>query len=441
MRRLPIIIMGALALMLALPRAAFAQDDYGVPPQGAAAAPSYTQQQLDQMIAPIALYPDPLISQVLMASTYPLEVVEASRWLQAPGNAQLQGDALAQALAQQPWDPSVKSLVNVPQVLTLMNNNLQWTEQLGNAFLAQQDQVMDSVQHLRQMAQASGHLASTPEQTVAYDSGDVVIQPANPQEMYVPYYNPSVVYGNWPYPGYAPYYFQPYPGSVYATVGGIGFGFGVVLIGNYWGWNHWDWRDHRIDIDDRRFAAINRGQPPRVSGEWTHDQEHRHNVPYSPAVRAQFQGGGVTTQQRALRGFAPQAEDRGTETRGAETHWVETRAAPAAARTAPVFTREAPVAAPAPQRVGSPQARQATPQPEAPRQEYEQHAQPHAAPAFESFSRGAEVHEQSQRGAYSRATPQAAPERAAAPAFRAPAPAARSGGGGGGHINENMRNR
>ena len=138
-------------------------------PQGAAqtqTAPAYTQGQLDQMLAPIALYPDALVSQILMASTYPLEVVEAERWLEVPENASLTGDALSNALMQQPWDPSVKSLVPFPQVLQMMNQNLQWTEQLGDAFLAQQPAIMDSIQQLRQQAQAAGTLQSTLQQVV-----------------------------------------------------------------------------------------------------------------------------------------------------------------------------------------------------------------------------------------------------------------------------------
>ena len=441
MIRMPRILLGALALVLAMPVSCFAQDNsYAPPPDGSYAPPesapqqaAFSPEQLDQLTAPVALYPDPLLSQVLMASTYPLEIVDASRWVQAQGNSPLQGNALASALMQQPWDPSVKSLVSVPQVLNMMDNNLQWTEQLGNAFLGQQDQVMDSVQHLRQMAQASGHLVSTPQETVADNEGAVEIQPADPQQMYVPYYNTTVVYGAWPYPGYAPYYFPPYPGAIYTTVDGIGFGFAIGLLPAYWGWNYWDWRDHRIDIDDRRFAAINRGQPPSGGTVWAFDPAHRHNVPYAnPALRVQYQG----SANREYRGFtsAPQAATPSAQGRGEASYNT------GAERAVPVQQHGTTVTQPGVQ----PQSQRVTPQ--AQREGFAQ-ARPvsvprvQAAPAFESFARGPDVREQSQRGAYSRATPAAAPERmaepvrAAAPVHAAVAPAPAHGGG------ENERNR
>ncbi|MGB9151737.1 MAG: DUF3300 domain-containing protein [Alphaproteobacteria bacterium] len=444
-------VLWVLALFLALPLAARAQDAYSSPDAMAPAA-AYAPQQIDQLIAPIALYPDPLISQVLMASTYPLEIVEASRWLQNPANAQLQGDALVAALAQQTWDPSVKSLVAVPQVLALMNNNLQWTEQLGSAFLAQQGPVMDSVQRLRQMAQASGHLGSTAEQTVANDGGAIVIQPANPQVVYVPYYDPSVAYGAWPYPDYMPYYFSSYP-AFYATAGIIGFGFGVVIIDPFWRWNRWDWRNHRIDIDDHRYEAINRGRSSG-GGVWTHDPEHRHGVPYSPAARAQFQN--VAPQvQRNFRGYESQEEDRAQRAPVVEGAAPVVQQAPAVfvqprqeqlqnvapqvqqnfrgyerqeedrAQRAPVVEGAAPVVQQAPAVFVQP------------RQEQRMQEQrlPQQAPAFESFSRGPEVHEQSQRGAESRSTIQAAPV-----ARPAPSPE-RGGGGGAAGFGDNMRSR
>jgi len=148
-----------------------------MPPQ---AAPVYSEEQLDQMLAPIALYPDPLVAQILMAATYPLEVVEAERWLQDTQNAGLRGDQLAAALEQQPWDPSVKSLVPFPQIIRMMDQNLQWTEQLGDAFLAEQPQIMDSIQKLREQALAAGTLQSTPQQIVSTQDQTILIEPANP---------------------------------------------------------------------------------------------------------------------------------------------------------------------------------------------------------------------------------------------------------------------
>src|SRR5712692_9449100 len=155
--------------------------------------PAFTQQELDQMLAPIALYPDSLLSQILMASSYPLEVVEAARWSKA--NPNLKGDQAVQAVAQNTWDPSVKSLVAFPQILMMMDDKLNWTERLGDAFLAQQQQVMDTVQNLRQKASAAGKLTSNDHCRVDQQRQSGVFGRVNPQVIYVPYYNPMVIYG------------------------------------------------------------------------------------------------------------------------------------------------------------------------------------------------------------------------------------------------------
>ncbi len=165
-----------------------------------------SNEQLEQLASPIALYPDSLLSQILMASTYPLEVVEAARWQKA--NEKLEGEPLAQALEKQSWDPSVKSLVNFPQVLTMMNERLSWTQQLGNAVLGQQKELMEAVQRLRVKANEAGNLKTTTQQTVIVEEKIIRIEPAKTQVIYVPTYNPVVVYGAWPYPAYpapAPY--------------------------------------------------------------------------------------------------------------------------------------------------------------------------------------------------------------------------------------------
>ena len=171
-------------------------------------------------MAPIALHPDPLLSEILIAATYPLEVVQADRW--AKSNKTLKGDALTGAIAKQSWDDSVKSLVQVPTVLAMMAEQLDWTQKLGDAMLAQQSDVMDAIQRLRTRAQSNGKLKSTKEQTVTVKTEDdkqyVVIEPTSPTEIYVPYYEPAVVYGDWPYPDYAPYYFPP-PSGYFA--GGV----------------------------------------------------------------------------------------------------------------------------------------------------------------------------------------------------------------------------
>ena len=162
----------------------------------------FKPEEIDALVAPIALYPDELLSQIFMASTYPLEVVQAGRW--ARQNQNLKGDALAQALEKQDWDPSVKSLVNFPEVLSKMSDKLDWTQKLGDAFLEQQKEVMDAVQRLRAKAQAAGNLQTTEQQKVIVEEKVIKIEPASPQVVYVPTYNPTVVYGAWPYPAYPP---------------------------------------------------------------------------------------------------------------------------------------------------------------------------------------------------------------------------------------------
>ena len=199
----------------------------------------FKPEEIEQLVAPIALYPDSLVSQILMASTYPLEVVQADRWVKA--NKTLKGDALTAALEKQPWDPSMKSLVNFPQVLAMMSEKLDLTQRLGDAFLAQQKDVMDAVQRLRAKAQAQGNLQTTKEQTVIVEQPEaqttvIKIEPADPQVVYVPSYNPTVVYGAWPYPAYPPYAY--YPARVCGRGGlclyrwrGAGRGLGICLGG------------------------------------------------------------------------------------------------------------------------------------------------------------------------------------------------------------------
>ena len=214
--------------------------------QSAGEDKSFKQEELDQLLAPIALYPDSLLAQIFMASTYPLEVVQAGRWVKA--NEGLKGDALTDALEQQNWDPSVKSLVNFPQVLNMMNEKLDWTQKLGDAFLEQQKEVMDTVQNLRQKADAEGNLKSNEEQKVVVEkeTKTIIIEPANPQVIYVPTYNPTVVYGTWWYPSYPPYYYYP-PGYV---AGAALFSFGVgMAVGAAWGyaWGRCNWGARRCE--------------------------------------------------------------------------------------------------------------------------------------------------------------------------------------------------
>jgi hypothetical protein len=299
----------ALALTLTAPVALHAQyapppppgepPPPGQPPQQQA-APIYDQAQLDQLTAPVALYPDQLLGQILMASTYPLEVVEAARWLQDPNNAALRGDALGEALEQQDWDPSVKSLVPFPAVIQMMNDQLQWTQKLGDAFLAQQGDVMDSVQRLRHDAWNNGRLQSTPQQVVTSNGPDIVISPANPGTVYVPYYDPNVVYGSWAYPDEPPYYFAPPPGYVYGPViAGIGFGIGYGVFGPFWGWDDFDWRGRHVHIDRDRFRDMDPFHHDRDVGDtWQHDPEHRRGVAYrDPVSQQRFTRANVNLQE------------------------------------------------------------------------------------------------------------------------------------------------
>jgi hypothetical protein len=264
----------------------------------APAAQPLSQAQLDQLLAPIALYPDPLLSQVLMASTYPLEVVEEARWIREPANKSLTGDALTNALKQKNWDPSVMALAPVPSLLDLMADKLEWTEQLGNAFLAQQADVMSAVQRLRHQAMAAGNLKATPQcHCVIQTSGETIsILPSDEERVCIPVYNPRVVYGGWYEPAYPPvefpmpvgYAFQPdYPIGFYPAIE-------IAAFGPLWGWGSIDWSYNRIVIDNARFAAFGPNRAAFAGGVWVHDPAHRGGVAYSnPAVAARFGAGGA----------------------------------------------------------------------------------------------------------------------------------------------------
>ncbi len=242
----------SVALMLtAWPKNLQAQQDQQ-PPEQADQAPPYAQQspeQLQQLVAPIALYPDSLVAQVLAASTFPEQIVEADRWVQSHPN--LKGEDLGQAVDQEPWDPSVKALAAFPSVLGNMDKNLSWTSSLGDAYYNQQQDVMDAVQAMRQRAQEAGNLKSTPQQTVTTQGSTVVIEPADPEVVYVPAYDPWVVYGG-PIVAWPGWY--PYPGIWYdGPYLSFGVGFGIGFFGGYgWGWDRWgfDWH-HRYAVYDR----------------------------------------------------------------------------------------------------------------------------------------------------------------------------------------------
>jgi hypothetical protein len=250
----------------------------------------FSEAQIEQLAAPIALYPDPLLTQILMASTYPLEVVEAARW--SRDNPNDKGTSLEGAMQSQSWDPSVKALTAVPQTLEMMNDKLDWTQLLGDAFLAQQQDVLNAVQKLRAEAQAAGNLQSTPQQVVttapvpsgvaASNAQPIVIEPVNPDVYYVPVYNPAVVYGAWEYPAHLPFYWSP-PGFVASNI--ISFTAGVAVGAAIWG--GCDWWHNNVIINVNRYNIFNHTNINVTDNTWIHNPAHRHDVPYPNASVAQ----------------------------------------------------------------------------------------------------------------------------------------------------------
>ena len=273
-------------------------------PQQSVAPPTpgaqLTPQQLDDLVAPLALYPDPLVAEILAASTYPLEVAEADQWRR--DHANWKPDKLMKEAKKQPWDPSVQSLVAFPDVVARLTQDMTWTTQLGNAFLAQQADVMQSVQRMRAQAMAKGKLQSTPQETVDTQTRNgqqvITIEPANPEVIYVPNYNPLYVWG--------PPVWGVYPPLLYPGIGiGIGW-FPGIDIGLYfggwggWGWGGWgwgpDWFGGGISIDYSFFHRYGfRGYPGGYlgRGEWAHNPEHRLGVPYANRAVAQRFGNGA----------------------------------------------------------------------------------------------------------------------------------------------------
>jgi hypothetical protein len=261
-------------------------------------------EELDALVAPIALYPDTLLAEVLMASTYPLEVVQADRW--ATENKNLKGEELKNAAGKQAWDESVKSLVATPSVLTMMSSKLDWTQKLGDAVLAQQPDIMDAIQRLRSKAQANKKLSSTKEQTVSVKQEQskqvIVIEPAVPDTVYVPYYDPAIVYGGLPYPAYPPYYFPPpayIPGTIIGT--GIAFGAGYAIGrwasgGNYWGGGV-NWGGNNINVN--RPVNIN-----NIGNNWHHNPTHRQGVRYNnSSVQQKFGNNNIRGGSQARMDF------------------------------------------------------------------------------------------------------------------------------------------
>jgi hypothetical protein len=282
----------------------------------------FKPEEIEALVAPIALYPDSVLSQVLMASTYPLEIVYAARWVKA--NPNVKGDAAVKAVENQPWDTSVKSMVAFPQILEPMYDKLDWTQKLGEAFLAQQKDVFAAVQRLRARAQESGNLKSNEQQKVVVEPAPaaggttiVRIEPANPEVIYVPAYNPTVVYGAWSYPAYPPTYWPPYPayypgyypGAALAT--GIAWGIGLAAAGAIFSDCNWGGNDVNINVDKARNVDRNfdRGKVEGQGGRWQHDAGHRQGVAYRDnATRDKFAGQTPGADRRS------QYRGRGTDT-------------------------------------------------------------------------------------------------------------------------------
>ncbi len=426
----------ALLLVACAITPAWTQAQNAPPAPGAAMAPTpLPQDQLDALLAPIALYPDQLLSQVLMASTYPLEVVEAARFVQQ--NPSLKGDALDQALGAKTWDPSVMSLAAFPQVLVMMNEKLDWTQQLGDAFLANEAQVMQTVQSLRGRAQAAGNLQDSPQQKVVVQDRTIIIEPAQPQVVYVPVYNPTVIYGPWWVPAYRPWFWYPPPIYGYPPIGpafGIGFVWGTAwaVSSNHWGWANPNWRGGSININVNNNYFYNRPQYQNRyhNGNWQHQPEHRKGVAYrdtnvqnrylntnNAAVQSReaYRGRDVTRPTQVQSGNAaprPGTMDRpGTTAATRPPDRPTTMERPGAGTT---------VTRPGAGTGGSPVDRTSTPMS---RQSAGAGAsQSRPAPTFNANQSRPQTQQYSNRGAQSRATMNTAPSRNAG-----------SGGGGAGH--------
>ena len=263
-------------------------------------------RELDSLTAPIALYPDQLLADIMMAATYPMEVRDAADWLSSSYNGSLRGGDLEDALNDLDWDPSVKSLVAVPGLLQMMANKMEWTERLGDAFIGSEDDVMDSVQRMRQTAYDRGTLRSNNYQRVVLDGDLILIEPSNQDSFYFQVYNPSDVYGAWRYPEYPAYYLPPPVG--YGIGSSFIYGFSVPIFRPYWGWHRWDWRNHRINIDRGRWDRINPGRPPgnmNNGGVWRHDAGRRANDPRQGNWRGRAVGGDRREQQGRVQNTPP----------------------------------------------------------------------------------------------------------------------------------------
>jgi len=302
-------------------------ESFGPTPTGQANEPLPTPlaqqspQELQQLVAPIALYPDALVAQILAASTYPTEIVEADRWMQS--HSKLKGEELAKEVDKQPWDASVKALTQFRSVLENMDKNLSWTSSLGDAYANQQQDVTDAVQAMRQQAHKAGHLDSNEQEKVTTQGNTIVIEPADPEVVYVPAYDPWLVYGA-PIVAYPSWY--PVPGVFLAGAGiGFGIGFGVGFFGGYgWGWHHWgcDWHGHRVIYNHNTYIShsrtiINRNNVTRNNfnhGNFSHGN-FSHGNAFHGNAHSSFHGQ-PGTRSGAFSGFDHGGNVRGSSSRG-----------------------------------------------------------------------------------------------------------------------------
>lgn len=311
---------------------------------------AFTPQELGQLLAPIALYPDALLAQTLIAAGYPSEVAMAADWLRRNPQWKGKGDEAVRAVDAQPWDASVRSLVAFPQVLEMLDANRDWMQQVGEAFIGQRADTMSAVQALRVQAELAGNLKSNEQVTVTREAQTVVIRQASPQVIYVPVYDPGVVYGPWPYPTYPPYYLPPPPGYYVgsALAAGIAFGVGISITNAIWGGFDWGRGDVNINVNHFNNVHVSNTQIyARNPGRWEHDRTHRRDVPFGDrSSRDRVQRAAVNTRDRGdFAGFDRGPAQPGTGTRPASA----TRpAVPDRDLPRPASTRPAPSPAPRP---------------------------------------------------------------------------------------------
>jgi hypothetical protein len=302
----------------------------------AAAGAKLSNDQLDSLVAPIALYPDPIMSQVLIASTYPLEIVQLHQWIQK--NSKMAPEKMAEAVKKEDWDPSVQAMVVLPDLVKNLNENIKWTTDLGNAFLAQQDDVMAAVQRMRKKAKDKGALQSTEQQKVETKVVEtkevIVIQPTTTQVVYVPSYNPTVVYGPppVPYPVYA--YPPPPPPGAYLATAAISFGVGMA-VGAAWGNSYccnagWGGGNNNVYINNsnnyvnnsnrQNIQGGNKNTVNKGNSSWQHNPQHRGGTPYSNSATAQKYGGtarGDSMSSRQANARQQQSQGAGRQQAGA----------------------------------------------------------------------------------------------------------------------------